>query len=217
MKRLVVLSLVLGLAVAAVVGAQAQQATVKEFSGKVEVKPAGGDWQPVSLNMVVDQGSAVSTGFNSRLVLQIGLTQLSVKPLTRLLLQELVKRETTNVTGLDLKVGKVNANVKSAAGERSEFTLKGPASTAAVRGTEFDYDGYALQVTEGVVQFFNLLSQLRAVGAGDRSETDGYDYPSSSESGYIQDSTVEGPGGGEGGGGNNNLPVLTGTFAVTVQ
>ena len=216
MKRLLFLSFVLGLAAAALVGAQAQLATVKEFSGKVEVKPANGDWQPVSADMVVGQGATVSTGFNSRLVLQIGLTQLTVKPLTRLLLEELVKRESTNVTGLNLKVGRVNANVKSAAGERSEFTLKGPASTAAVRGTEFDYDGYTLQVTEGVVQFFNLLSQVRPVGAGDRSETDGYTFPSSSESSYVLDSSVESPG-GETGGGTNNPPALTGGFVVTVQ
>lgn len=216
MKRPLFLSLVLGLALVASVGAQSLQATVKEFSGKVEVKTANGDWQPVAANMVIDRGSSLSTGFNSRLVLLIGQTQLIVKPLTRLLLEELVKRESTNVTGLNLKVGKVNANVKSAAGERTEFTLKGPASTAAVRGTEFDYDGYALQVTEGVVQFFNLLSQMRPVGAGDRSETDGTDFPSSGESGHIDDSNVGGPGGTTGGGGITT-PVLTGGFVVTVQ
>jgi hypothetical protein len=218
MKRTVFLCMILGLVIAASVGAQALQATVKEVSGKVEVKAGNADWQAVAANMVIAQGSTLSTGFNSRLVLMIGQTQLIVKPLTRLLLEELVKRESTNVAGLALKVGKVNASVKSAAGERTEFTLKGPASTAAVRGTEFDYDGYALQVTEGIVQFFNLLSQQRAVGAGDTSETDGYNYPSSSETGKILDSNVGSPtGGASTGGGGNLTPVLTGAFVVTIQ
>jgi len=218
MKRPLFLVLLLGLAMAATVGAQSLQATVKEFSGKVEVKPVNGDWQPVAANMVIDTGSTLSTGFNSRLVLMIGQSQLIVKPLTRLLLDELVKRESTNVTGLTLKVGKVNASVKSPTGEKTEFTVKGPASTAAVRGTEFDYDGYTLTVTEGVVQFFNLLAQARPVPSGNSSTTDGYDVPSSPESLHIQDSNVGTPGGGTTGtGSSSNPPVLTGGFVVTVQ
>src|SRR5208283_3549433 len=78
--------------------AQEQQAVVKEFSGKVEVKPQGRDWRPVQLNMVVTMGSTVSTGFASRLVLAIGQTQISVRPLTRMLLRELVKTGATNTT-----------------------------------------------------------------------------------------------------------------------
>ncbi len=124
MKRPLFLVLLLGLAMVASLGAQSLQATVKEFSGKVEVKPPNGDWQAVAANMVIDQGSTLSTGFNSRLVLMIGQSQLIVKPLTRLLLDELVKRESTNVTGLTLKVGKVNASVKSPTGEKTEFTVK---------------------------------------------------------------------------------------------
>ncbi|MGA2378182.1 MAG: hypothetical protein ABSG85_02620, partial [Spirochaetia bacterium] len=49
--------------------AQEQQAVVKEFSGKVEVKPPGRDWRPVEVNMPGSMGATVSTGFASRLVL----------------------------------------------------------------------------------------------------------------------------------------------------
>ncbi len=120
--------------------AQEQQAVVKEFSGKVEVKPTGRDWRPVVANMPVSMGSTVSTGFASRLVLAIGQTQISVRPLTRMLLRELVKTGSTNTTGLTLRVGKVNVAVKAASGEKNDFSIRGPASTAAVRGTEFNYD-----------------------------------------------------------------------------
>ncbi len=220
MRRTILLSVVLAAALAFPLGAQQLTAVVKEFSGKVEVKLPGSEWQPVVLNMTVPKGALVSTGFGSRLVLEIGLTRLKVSPLTRMLLEEVVKKESTNSTSLSLKVGKVNAVVKAAPGERSEFTLKGPASTAAVRGTQFDYDGYALEVTEGIVEFVNLLSQARAVGAGESSDTDGYSYPASGETGKMDDSKVPGAGGGlleSGGGGVQKPPVLTGTIAVTVH
>ena len=120
--------------------AQQQQAVVKEFSGKVEVKPPGGAWRPVQLNMPVAMGATVSTGFASRLVLAIGQTQISIQPLTRMVLRELIKKDTTNTTSLTLRVGKVNVVVKAASGEKNDFTIRGPASTAAVRGTEFSFD-----------------------------------------------------------------------------
>jgi hypothetical protein len=200
--------------------AQQPQAVVRETSGKVEVRQPGKDWQPAAVDMVLARGAMVSTGFGSRLVLDVGRSRLTVSPLTRMSLDELVKKQSTNVAGLTLKVGKVNAVVKSAEGERTEFTLKGPASTAAVRGTEFEYNGYELRVTEGIVQFVNLLYQSRNVGPGDSSTTDGYNYPDDGEGGYSDDSNVTNPGGGllpGGGVGGEIRPVLTGTISVVVQ
>jgi hypothetical protein len=224
MKRAVFLSLVIAVALAVPLTAQQYQAVVREFAGKVEVKTADQDWQPVTLNMVIAKGATISTGFNSRLVLEMGLTRLTVNPLTRMLFEELVKKDVTNTASLVLKVGKVNASVKSAQGEKTDFTLKGPASTAAVRGTEFSYDGYELQVAEGIVQFFNLLSQARGVGAGETSDTDGYSFPTGGENNKRDDSTVSGNAGGGltgsgggGGGGTYTPPALTGTFAVTLN
>ena len=123
-----------------IASAQGLQAVVKEFSGKVEVKQPGQSWQPVQLNMIVSKGATLSTGFASRLVLALGQTEISVRPLTRMVLQELIRRGTTNTTSLTLRVGKVNAVVKATSGEKNDFTIRGPESTAAVRGTEFDFD-----------------------------------------------------------------------------
>ncbi len=219
MKRLFLFLFLLGFLASLPLGAQALQAVAREVTGKVEVQPAGGDWRPVTLNMVIAKGSTISTGFNARLVIQVGLTQIIVKPLTRLLLEDLVKRDATNVTSVALKVGMVNASVKAADGERSEFTLKGPASTAAVRGTDLAYDGYTLQVTEGLVEFFNLLAQRQLVGGGNSSTTDGYTYPTGGEDDLYNDSNVGTPGGGIGGGGGSApvAPVLAGGIVVTIQ
>jgi hypothetical protein len=151
-----------------IASAQQQQAVVKEFSGKVEVKLPGQDWQPVQLNMSVSQGATVSTGFGSRLVLELGQTEIAVRPLTRMLLRELIKNGSTNLTSLTLRVGKVNVAVKSASGEKNDFTIRGPASTAAVRGTEFSYDVNIDDQAEGLGGYFFLINNTtgQAIGVG---------------------------------------------------
>lgn len=224
MKRALFLVAAFAVAFAIPLSAQQLSAVVKEFSGKVEVKAPGADWTPVTADMVLTNGTTVSTGFGARLVLQIGLTRVTVAPVTRLLLEDIVKRNTTNAASLVLAVGKVSAQVKSAEGETSQFTLKGPASTAAVRGTEFSFDGYTLNVTEGVVQFFNLLAQARPVGAGESSTTDGFSFPDSGEHHHQHDTDVGGAStgglagqGGGGGGSGSGGQFLTGTIVVTAE
>jgi hypothetical protein len=223
MKRYKLLFIVLFAAATLSLHAQLQ-AVVKEATGKVEVKLPGKDWAPAKANMVLAQGTLISTGFNSRLLLDIGQSRLTVNPLTRLSLDEIVKRESVNSTSLALKVGKVSASVKSAPGERSSFTVKGPVSTAAVRGTEFSYDGYTLAVSEGTVTFSNLMGQEAQVGAGDGGTTDGYTPPQTGES-LTSDLVAVTPaeaggllsdgGAGAGGGGAPSLPV--GTISITIQ
>ena len=148
----------------------AQQAVVKQFSGKVEVKQPGQDWQPVQLNMIVAQGATVSTGFSSRLTLELGQTEITIQPLTRMLLRELVKKDTTNVTALTLRVGRINAAVKAASGEKNDFTVVGPIATAAVRGTEFNFDVNVDDQAEGISGHVYLVSnatgQETSVGPG---------------------------------------------------
>ena len=75
-------------------------------------------------------------------------------------------------------MGRVRANVRTAEGRSADFEVRTPLSTAAVRGTQFEYDGWSLSVSEGVVEFANLLGQTRTVGAGEISVTTGTDLPS---------------------------------------
>ena len=134
--------------------------------------PAGlQDWQPVQLHMVVPQGATVSTGFSSRFsTLELGQTEITIQPLTRMLLRELIKKGTTNITALTLRVGKINAAVKAVAGERNDFTVAGPNATAAVRGTEFNFDVNVDDHAEGISGHFYLVShdtgQEISVGPG---------------------------------------------------
>lgn len=127
-------------------------AVIKELAGKVEIRQQGGAWSSARVGMEVPIGTVISTGFNSRARIEVGLSEIEIKPLTRMSIAEYSRSNTGATTSLDLKVGKVNAKVKSAEGVRHDFTLKSPSSTASVRGTEFTYDGYSVQVSEGTVR-----------------------------------------------------------------
>ncbi len=179
MKRLLVAAAI-SLAFGHVVFAQSQ-AVVKELTGKVEIKADGGAWTPARAGMVLDTGASISTGFSSTALLDLGTSTLKVAPLTRMQLVELIARQGTVSTTLALKVGKVNAEVKVAPGLRQEFTLKGPQATAAVRGTEFEFDGVSVNVVNGLVYFSNPQGQARGVGAGEQSSTAGGQPPTSGE------------------------------------
>jgi hypothetical protein len=179
MKRWVTI-LFLSLALVSSLSAQLK-VVVKEITGKVEVKPADGAWRPAKAGVTITQGYSISTGFDSTAVLEIGQSVLRVRPLTRMKLEELVQKEKTVSTGLYLSAGKVKAEVKTAAGVPQQFTLKGPVSTAAVRGTEFEFDGFTVKVTNGIVAFINTVGQSRGVAEGEDSSTDGMRVPTTGD------------------------------------
>ena len=157
------------------------QAVVKEFKGKVEIKAGTGEWQAVTAGMKLDTGASISTGFSSTALLDLGTSTLKVAPLTRMQLVELIARQGSVSTTLALKVGRVNAEVKTAPGLKQDFTLKGPQATAAVRGTEFEFDGVSVKVINGLVFFSNTQGQGRGVGAGEQSSTSGTGLPTSGD------------------------------------
>jgi hypothetical protein len=170
-------------------GAQAQ-AKVQSFTGKVEILSAQQAWVAVRPGMVLPLGTTISTGFNSTAVLQLGASVLQVKPLTRLRLNELVAREGTVSTDLFLQVGKIRAEVKSAEGLAQDFKVKSPVSTAAVRGTGFEYDGYELYVFEGTVSYSSLTGQSRSYSPGEQGGSNGFDSPTDAEQQLLSDSGV---------------------------
>jgi len=103
---------------------------------------------------------------------------------------ELIARQGNVSTTLALKVGKVNAEVKTAPGLKQEFTLKGPQATAAVRGTEFTFDGVTLTVVNGLVTFTNNQGQSRGVGAGEQSSVSTTPIPTSGDKEAEKSSTI---------------------------
>ena len=197
MKRISIIVFLIGCLTTTAFGQS--QAVIKEISGKVEIKAPQLDWVQAQTGMAVSLGTTISTGFGSRAVLEVGKSVLRVDPLTRLRIDELIEREGTVTTELFLRVGKVNAEVKTTAGLSQNFKLRSPVSTAAVRGTGFDYSGFDLFVYDGQVTYENLTGQDRTYGQGEGGTTSGEDTPSGGDSLKESSSTVNsyamGPGG----------------------
>ncbi len=156
-------------------------AVVKNVSGKVEIKAPGSRWKRAASGMKIKKGYYISTGFRSEAVLVLGTSQVVVRQLTRMELTKLVQKEGTVHTGLNLRVGRVSAKVKTSKGLKQDFKLRSPISTAAVRGTEFEYDGRNLTVYDGTVAFTTPLGQMRLVPAGSGSRITVSGLPQSGE------------------------------------
>jgi len=166
-KLRVIISVLLAAAVAA--SGWAQSATVVEVAGKVEFQAPGKAWKPAKVGDVIAQGSMVSTGFKSTTVLKIGAATITVKPITRLSLEQIVQNEAGSQTQLFLLAGRVKAEVQPQAGQTTDFQVKSPTATASVRGTGFEFDGVNLVVEHGSVRLMTPGGQFRFVGAGEFS------------------------------------------------
>lgn len=152
----------------------AQTATVSAVSGKVEVRAPGGDWQAARVTQTVPIGSTISTGFGATAELEVGEATLSVSPLTRLTIEELARNaEGRQQTDLFLGVGRVRADVRSGEDTTHDFQLRSSVSTAAVRGTEFVYDGFWVRGLEGTIIFQSPTGLEQPVSQGDFSSFDG--------------------------------------------
>jgi hypothetical protein len=140
--------------------------------------------------MQVPTGATISTGFNSEAVLAIGDSVLTVDPLTRMALDELIQSEGLVKSSMNLNVGRVSANVQTAEGLNSDFQVKSPLSTASVRGTIFTFNGTTIEVSEGVVTITNNLGQTRRIVAGNSSSTDGQSTPSGEQEELENTTTI---------------------------
>jgi hypothetical protein len=105
--------------------------------------------------MEVPLKATISTGFGGAAVLQVGNATLTIRQLTRLRIDELTSQGNANTTNLVMPVGRIRAEVKTASGTTTDFKLRGPVSTASVRGTGFESDGVTVNVFESIVAFLS--------------------------------------------------------------
>ncbi|TVR75622.1 MAG: hypothetical protein EA427_00080 [Spirochaetaceae bacterium] len=176
-KNGILVATMLALLVTAGVHVGAIEAQITSLTGKVEVQLTGQAWQPAEVGMTVPVGASISTGFNSRADLEIGPATLQVRALSRMRIDELIEEEGLVRSDLNLQVGRVRADVRSAEGVQSEFRLSSPVATAAVRGTSFEFDGVNIQVESGTVQLANQYNESVSVGGGESSSTTGEEPP----------------------------------------
>ena len=110
MKKKIILVLMITMLLPSLFGQE--KAFIKEYSGKVTFKEPGRDWQPVAKGMKVAMGTTLSTGFDSNAVLDLGTSELMIKHLTRMTLEDLIEEEGTITTKLFLNVGRVGVKGK---------------------------------------------------------------------------------------------------------
>lgn len=126
--------------------------TITGVTGKVEVSLAGRGWEPAAIGDSVPVSATISTGFRSTATLEgVGAT-LNIEPLSRMTVNEL--RATSGggaETNLRLRTGRIRATVRSTDTGRTQFRVSSPVATAAVRGTEFGFNGYRVDVASGTV------------------------------------------------------------------
>jgi hypothetical protein len=153
--------------------AQEKQAEILEAHGTVELQDgASAEWRAAAPGDTLEKHTVISTGFRSTALISLGDSFLSIRPLTRLALEELVQKDNVEETRLYLRTGRVRAEVKSPEGVRADFTVRSPIATASVRGTSFEFDTLHLYVNEGLVRMESGSGQVVYVDEGQRSYVD---------------------------------------------
>jgi hypothetical protein len=182
----------------------AQSAVISQLRGKVEIKLPGKAWTVPGENQEIPASTMISTGINSSARLQIGGSSMVLQPLTRLSLEEIRVQASQESTRINLNTGRVSAQVRSTAGREVSFEVRSPVATASVRGTDFDFDGVRLLVSQGAVAVINKSRQQIIVGAGGRTTAGSKDAPQSVVA-TLQENTQSSP---------TTLPPLTAPAAL---
>jgi len=171
MKRVVLTVLLLTASVCVF----AQNGVIKDLTGTVELKPVGtADFLPAAAGSKVNADTVISTGFKSTALVEVGSTVITVRPLTRLTLTEIKESQNGENLNLSLQTGRVRVDVKPPAGTKASVTVKGPTTTASVRGTSFYFDAMNLKVIEGTVAFKGNYGYTVMVSGGSSSMVEAY-------------------------------------------
>jgi hypothetical protein len=162
------------LAAAGLFGQTAETALVREVTGTVEIRAAGEtEWTAVRRGQRLPGDSVISTGFNSQAIISLGNSAVTVRPLSRLSVNGLFREGNREEVKLDLRIGRIRADVKPPAGGKVEFVARSSVGTASVRGTVFEFDTLNLAVSEGTVAFAGASGAPVLVDAGGATFVDG--------------------------------------------
>jgi hypothetical protein len=172
-KALMMVVMMMG-AGAALLWAQSPRASIQSLQGTVEIQaPGSAVWQPAVPGQELEQETLVSTGFKSAALIRVGNSTIQVRPLTRLSLREIRAAAEGESVEVQLRVGRIRADVKPPAeGRLVNFNVRSPIATASVRGTVFEFDTVNLAVNEGTVSFSGADNTAVYVAAGQSSSPD---------------------------------------------
>ncbi len=187
MKSPLLIAVLMLLAAAAAIP---QEIMLTAASGRVEIREPGGAWQPVAVRDSIPVGAEIATGLGARATINVNGNLVRIEPMSRVAVSSFLREGNTTTTELNLRIGRVSAEVRTAEGLQQDFRLRSTQSTASVRGTSFTYDGTELRVDEGQVALANRLNQQRIVIAGQESRAEGYSPPVRSDTVVLERATV---------------------------
>jgi len=153
--------------------ASSQDAFIDQLTGTVGIKqPKDEAFKTAGKGDKLFKDTIIQTSFKSYAIIKIGVTMITVRPLTTLSLTEIQKLDETETLNVNLQAGRIRVNVKPPAGTKASTTLTSPSSVASVRGTNFEYDTNNLLVNEGTVSFIGNNGQGVLVSAGESSQVE---------------------------------------------
>jgi len=121
---------------------------------------AGSQWKPLAKGQTLPEGTKVSTGVASSIVLNIDGSIVTVKSMSSIKIYKNSKDESTRETALGLQYGSVSAKVNKVEKVKTKFNITTAVATSSVRGTEELVSfgpgkGMQVKVIEGTITAFN--------------------------------------------------------------
>ncbi len=166
----------------------ADEARVLSVEGLAQYRTvSGGTWVDVVDGARIPEGSEISTGIGARVLLDVQGSTVTVQPLSRLTVSAMETDSETTRSYIGMRYGRLAADVRRSSGRGTDFRVFTPISTAAVRGTEFLYDGYTLEVLHGDVSLQNTANQHHSVREGQVSRAYQGDAIESVEATILED------------------------------
>jgi hypothetical protein len=147
-----------------------EAAFFREITGTVEIRAPGSTaWTGAAAGDRIKKNTLVSTGFKSTAVIVVGNSVITVRPVTRLALEEIIRNQDREQVSLYLQSGRIRADVRPPVDGKIDFVARTPVSTASVRGTSFEFDTENLRVDNGRVQYSLANGRTVSVAAGGMS------------------------------------------------
>jgi hypothetical protein len=154
----------------------AQNGTIRELSGTVEIKrPGASVYEAAKAGDQISQDTVISTALRSIALVEIGSAVIMVQPLTRLSLKEISASASSEKINVYLQTGRVRVDVNPSAEKKASMSVTSPSATASVRGTSFDFSTRNIYVQHGAVSFTGNRGRMLLVNTGSDSQvkTDG--------------------------------------------
>ena len=124
------------------------------IGGTVELKSSSSSsFVPAKEGDIVREDTVIFTYLRSTAIVKIGSAVITVRPLTRMTLLEIITSSENENLNLNINTGRVKVDVSPPSGTKVSLTVTSSWATASVRGTSFEFDTRGVFVEYGAVNF----------------------------------------------------------------